>query len=146
MRIRYNAQAVDALRTSRVHQNRLQNAIGSLSSGKSLNTAKDAPADVYQSDVLKSKVHGLGQASDNVENSISLLQSAQSHLEDISSILTEMRQYAVQSANEATTDSVIAEQHQYEFETLLSRLSDIAESAKFGGKKLLDGRAWESLG
>ena len=139
MRIRYNAQAVDALRTSRVHQNRLQNAIGSLSSGKSLNTAKDAPADVYQSDVLKSKVHGLGQASDNVENSISLLQSAQSHLEDISSILTEMRQYAVQSANEATTDSVIAEQHQYEFETLLSRLSDIAESAKFGGKKLLDG-------
>ena len=68
-------------------------AIGSLSSGKSLNTAKDAPADVYQSDVLKSKVHGLGQASDNVENSISLLQSAQSHLEDISSILTEMRQY-----------------------------------------------------
>ena len=50
-----------------------------------------------------------------------------------------MRQYAVQSANEATTDSVIAEQHQYEFETLLSRLSDIAESAKFGGKKLLDG-------
>ena len=62
-----------------IHQNRLQNAIGSLSSGKSLNTAKDAPADVYQSDVLKSKVHGLGQASDNVENSISLLQSAQSH-------------------------------------------------------------------
>ena len=121
MRIRYNAQAVDALRTSRVHQNRLQNAIGSLSSGKSLNTAKDAPADVYQSDLLKSKVHGLEQASDNVENSISLLQSAQSHLEDISSILTEMRQYAVQSANEATTDSVIA------------------ESAKFGGKKLLDG-------
>ena len=44
------------------------------------------------------------------------------------------RQYAVQSANEATTDSVIAEQHQYEFETLLSLLSDIAESAKFGGK------------
>ena len=89
MRIRYNAQAVDALRTSRVHQNRLQNAIGSLSSGKSLNAAKDAPADVYQSDVLKSKVHGLGQATDNVENSFSLLQSAQSHLEDISSILTD---------------------------------------------------------
>jgi flagellin len=81
----------------------------------------------------------LKQAAENAEHSISLLQTAGSFLGDISSKLTEMRQLAVQSSNEATNDPATLEANQYQLELLLSSILSIAEKADFGGKKLLDG-------
>ena len=104
MRIRHNAAGMSTLRNSRMHQNRVQNSIEKLSSGSALNRAKDAPADLYQAEMLRSQASGLKQAAENAEHSISLLQTAGSFLGDISSKLTEMRQLAVQSSNEATND------------------------------------------
>ncbi|MEE3122202.1 MAG: flagellin [SAR324 cluster bacterium] len=139
MRIRHNAAGMSTLRNSRMHQNRVQNSIEKLSSGSALNRAKDAPADLYQAEMLRSQASGLKQAAENAEHSISLLQTAGSFLGDISSKLTEMRQLAVQSSNEATNDPATLEANQYQLELLLSSILSIAEKADFGGKKLLDG-------
>ena len=139
MRIRHNAAGMSTLRNSRMHLNRVQNSIEKLSSGNSLSRAKEAPADLYQAEMLRSQASGLKQAADNAEHSISLLQTAGSFLGEISSVLTKMRQLAVQSANGATNDPVTLEANQYELEHLLSSIRRIAEKADFGGKKLLDG-------
>ena len=139
MRIRHNAAGMSTLHNSRTHLNRVQNSIEKLSSGSALSRAKDAPADLYQAEMLRSQASGLKQAAENVEHSISLLQTAGSFLGDISSKLTQMRQLAVQAANEATNDPATLEANQYELELLLDSILTIAEKAEFGGKKLLDG-------
>ena len=139
MRIRHNAAGMSTLHNSRMHLNRVQNSIEKLSSGSALSRAKDAPADLYQAEMLRSQASGLKQAAENVEHSISLLQTAGSFLGDISSKLTQMRQLAVQAANEATNDPATLEANQYELELLLDSILKIAEKAEFGGKKLLDG-------
>ena len=99
MRIRHNAAGMSTLHNSRTHLNRVQNSIEKLSSGSALSRAKDAPADLYKAEMLRSQASGLKQATENVEHSISLLQTAGSFLGDISSKLTQMRQLAVHSAN-----------------------------------------------
>ena len=139
MRIRHNAAGMSTLHNSRTHLNRVQNSIEKLSSGSALTRAKDAPADLYQAEMLRSQASGLKQAAENVEHSISLLQTAGSFLGEISSKLTQMRQLAVQAANEATNDPATLEANQYELELLLDSILTIAEKAEVGGKKLLDG-------
>ena len=139
MRIRHNDAGMNNLRDSRLYLNRVQNSIEKLSSGSALSRAKEAPADLYQAEMLRSQASGLKQASDNAEQSISLLQTAGSSLNDISSKLTEMRQLAVLSANVATNDPVTLEANQNQLELLLSSIYSIAEKADFGVKKLLDG-------
>lgn len=139
MRINHNAAGMSNLRNSRLHLNRVQNSIEKLSSGNALNRAKDAPADLYMAEMLRSQASGLKQAGNNAEQSISLLQTAGSFLGEISSNLTQMRQLAVQSANEVTNDPVTTQANQYELENLLDSIRSIAEKADFGGKKLLDG-------
>ena len=57
-----------------------QQSIEKLSSGSALNKAKDAPANLYQAEMLKSQASGLKQASQNAEHSISILQTAESSL------------------------------------------------------------------
>ena len=52
MRIRHNAAGMSTLHNSRMHLNRVQNSIEKLSSGSALSRAKDAPADLYQAEML----------------------------------------------------------------------------------------------
>ena len=100
MKINHNMAAVisnaQLLRT----ENGLAASVERLSSGLKINHAKDDPAGMAISNKMKAQIDGLGKASDNASNGVSVLQIADSALGEITSMLQRMRELSVQAATD----------------------------------------------
>jgi flagellin len=109
-----------------------------LSSGKRINSAKDDAAGLQISSRLTSQVNGLNQASRNANDGISLAQTAEGALDEVTNTLQRMRTLSVQSANgsNSTADRTALDN---EFTELEAEIQRIASQASFGGVALLDG-------
>ena len=118
--------------------NDLNTSYERLSSGKRINSAKDDSAGLQISSRLTSQINGLNQASRNANDGISLAQTAEGALDEVTSTLQRMRTLAVQSANgsNSTADRTALDT---EFTELENEITRIASQASFGGVKLLDG-------
>ena len=130
-----------SLRASR-YVNKTQTAVGQslerLSSGFRINSAMDDAAGLGISEGMKSQIRGLGQASRNASDGLSVVQTAEGSMGEISSILIRMRELTVQSANDALTDT----ERNYmntEFGELTAEVDRITASTKFNGNVLLAG-------
>jgi len=119
-------------------QNSLTSAITDLSSGLKINSAADDPAGQAIATSLQSQVNGLTQAQNNANNGISLAQTGQSALTQITDNLQTIRTLAVEASNASLTSENRASLNQ-EVQQSVAQINTIAQTTNFNGENLLDG-------
>lgn len=114
------------------------NSMEKISSGLRITKAGDDAAGLAISEKMRSQIRGLDQASRNVQDGVSLIQTAEGAMEEVGNILQRMRELTVQGANGTNTEEEIAniEKELSELGTEIERISD---TTAFNGKKLLEG-------
>ncbi|MDO6444404.1 flagellin [Colwellia sp. 1_MG-2023] len=116
----------------------LDTAFQRLSSGLRINSAKDDAAGLQISDRLQSQILGLNQGNRNANDGISLAQTAEGAMEEMTSMFQRVRTLAQQSANGSNTDEDrLALQE--EIRSLMAEVNRVATDTTFGGQNLLDG-------
>jgi flagellin len=116
----------------------MSTSMSRLSSGLRINSAKDDAAGLAISEKLRATVRGLAQAQRNANDGISMLQTAEGALNEVSDMLIRMRELGVQAANGTLGDSERLALDN-EFNELREEIDRIANSTKFAGQTLLDG-------
>lgn len=139
MRIKHNISSLNSLRHAENTMDRVKGSLKKLSSGHSINSGADSPANLIASERLRGRIIGLQQAHENASLSVSIVQTAEGALNEISSILLRLKQLTVHAANEATNDRQMLEADQQEIDHLLNSLDRIAKNTVWGNKNLLDG-------
>ncbi|MGK5095144.1 flagellin [Deltaproteobacteria bacterium TL4] len=139
MSIRHNVSSLNSLRHANETFGKVKHSIERLSTGQRINSASDGPASLIASERLRGQVGGLRQSLDNAEFSISMVQTAEGALNEVSGVLINLRQLAVHAANEAVNDPAMLSADQNEIEHLLTSVDRIANNTIFGDRKLLDG-------
>lgn len=139
MIVNHNMSALFASRIEGVNSKNLQESMAKLSSGQRINSAKDDSAGLAISEKMRSQIRGLNQASRNVMNGVSMLQTAEGYMSSTTDILQRIRELAVQSANGIYSDEDRA-MLQTEVEQLVSEVDRISQTAEFNGMTLLSGR------
>ncbi|MDO9103931.1 MAG: flagellin [Methylovulum sp.] len=133
-----NISSLNAQRNLGKSQMTQQTAMQRLSSGLRINSAKDDAAGLSISDRMTSQIKGLNQATRNANDGISLAQTAEGALGEITNNLQRLRELSVQSAN-ATNTSTDRAAIQQEADQLLQEIDRVAGQTEFNGTKLLDG-------
>ena len=108
-----------------------------LSSGLKINSAKDNPSGLAISNKLDSQVRDLSQASQNVMDGISLIQTAEGALNEVSDMLTRLKQLTVQGQN-GTYTSTDRDSIQTEIDSLIDEISNIQKSTTFNNIEILN--------
>ncbi len=139
LRINTNIAAVNAQRNLSRSQLDLERSLDRLSSGLRITRAGDDAAGLSISESLRAQVRGLAQAQRNANDGISVIQTAEGALNEISNILIRLRELAVQSASTAGISNSERSFLQNEFSSLQSEITRIALGTQFGGRVLLDG-------
>src|SRR5262249_23763347 len=116
----------------------LNNSIARLSSGLRINNASDDAAGLAISESLKSLINATDTAQRNANDGISMVQTAEGALNEITGLLQRMRELAVQAANGTLTTGQRSFL-QKEYGNLSAEITRSANNADFNGKKLLDG-------
>ena len=111
-------------------------AMKKISSGKKINSAKDNPLKIEQSENFKMQIRALEMANKNLQDSSSMIQVADSTMGTISEALIRMKELTVQAASEVTIESD-REIIQSEIDQLKSYIDDTANNTEFNGNKLL---------
>lgn len=111
-------------------------AMERISSGKKINSAKDNPLKIEQSENFKMQIRALEMANKNLQDSTSMLQVADTAMGSISEALIRMKELTVQAASEVTIKSD-REIIQSEIEQLKKYIDDTANNTEFNGNKLL---------
>ena len=139
LRINKNTEALQIHRNLAKNDKMLSKSLERLSSGQKINTAGDGPASLVISENLRAQIGGLQQAIDNNTIAVSLVQTAEGALNEVSRLLVDVRQRAIASANVGANDPAMTEASQMEIENALDAIDRIAVSTTFGKKRLLDG-------
>lgn len=111
-------------------------AMKKISSGKKINSAKDNPLKIEQSENFRMQIKALEMANKNLQDSSSMIQVADSTMGTISEALIRMKELTVQAASE-TTNEADRNIIQSEIEQLKSYIDDTANNTEFNGNKLL---------
>lgn len=111
-------------------------AMERISSGKKINSAKDNPLKIEQSENFKMQIRALEMANKNLQDSSSMLQVADTAMGTISEALIRIKELSVQAASEVTIESD-REIIQSEIEQLKRYIDDTANNTEFNGNKLL---------
>ena len=139
MRINTNASAINA------HRNLIKNTatqtktLERLSSGLKINRGADSPAQLQISENLRAQTAGLKQSIDNSEMAISLMQTGEAALDEVSRALVTARQLSIHAANEAVNDDTMLEADQQELDQIIGSIDRIAKNTQYGNTYLLDG-------
>ena len=118
---------------------RLNTSMERLSTGMQINKAADNSAGLVISELQRKEISGLSGAIKNIERGVNEVQTAESGLGEVNDLLLKIRSLAIDSANAATQDTASLAANQAEVGKLLSSISRIADTTKFGTKNLLDG-------
>ena len=127
------------------HRNLLKNdralskSLERLASGQKVNRAADDPAALVISEHMRAQVSGMEQAIRNNEVAISLVQTAEGSMNEISSILVSLRQRAISAANVGASDRDMIDANQAEIENALASIDRVVSTTQFGHYRLLDG-------
>ena len=138
MVVQHNISAMNANNAMTRNVSGLGKSTEKLSTGYQINRAADNAAGLAISEKMRSQIRGLAQATNNANDAISLIQTAEGGLQETEDILQRMRELSVQSANGTYTDED-REQIQHEVDALKEEIDRIAESTEFNEMKLLDG-------
>lgn len=138
MRINTNLNAMTALNSATKNTALAGSSMEKLSSGLKINKAADNATGLAISEKMRSQIRGLDQASQNTQDGISVVQTAEGAIEEVGNIVQRMRELSVQGANETNTGSDRAKISE-ELTQLHEEIDRIAESTQFNGKDLLNG-------
>ena len=136
--INTNIASINAQRNLSRTEDDLQTSLARLSSGMRITAAKDDAAGLAISEKLRAQIRGMAQAERNANDGISLVQTAEGALDQVSGILTRMRELTVQSATGTLGD----EERGYldaEYDKLMDEIDRIASVTEFNGQRLLNG-------
>lgn len=139
MRIQHNISAINANRQLGINNNSVAKNLEKLSSGYKINRAGDDAAGLAISEKMRSQIRGLDQATNNANDGISLVQTAEGALNETHSILQRMKELATQSSNGTYQNDVDRENISKEVEALKSEIDRISTSTNFNKINLLDG-------
>jgi flagellin len=136
--INSNIASLNAQRNLSSSQNSLNTSLQRLSSGLRINSAKDDAAGLAISERMTSQIKGLNQAARNANDGISLAQTAEGALAEVTNNLQRIRELAIQSSN-ATNSGSDRNALQTEVTQLLNEIDRVANQTQFNGVNLLDG-------
>ena len=136
--INTNIASLTAQRNLNNSQSSLNTSLQRLSSGLRINSAKDDAAGLAISERFSAQIRGLNQAARNANDGVSLAQTAEGALAEVTNNLQRIRELAVQSSN-ATNSQSDRDALQTEVTQLLNEIDRVADSTEFNGVKLLDG-------
>ncbi|BDS31191.1 MULTISPECIES: flagellin [Aeromonas] len=138
MYINTNTSSLNAQRNLMNTNKSLDTSYTRLASGLRINSAKDDAAGLQISNRLTSQINGLDQGNRNANDGISVAQTAEGAMDEVSSMLQRMRTLSQQSANSSNNaDDRVALQQEYS--QLMTEIDRISSDTTFGGQKLLDG-------
>ena len=138
MFINTNTSSLNAQRNLMNTSKSMDTSYTRLASGLRINSAKDDAAGLQISNRLTSQINGLDQGNRNANDGISLAQTAEGAMDEMTSMLQRMRTLAQQSANGSNSDSD-RDALQKEMDQLGSEINRISKDTTFAGTKLLDG-------
>ena len=139
LRINNNIESMNAHRNLLMNDRALSKSLERLASGQKINRAADDPAALVISEHMRAQVSGMEQAIRNNEVAISLVQTAEGSMNEISSILVSLRQRAISAANVGASDQDMIDANQAEIENALASIDRVVSTTQFGHYKLLDG-------
>jgi flagellin len=139
MKVQHNMTSMNANRQLGMVGKNLAKSTEKLSSGYKINRAADDAAGLAISEKMRSQVRGLNRASDNAQDGISLIQTAEGAMEQQHAILQRTRELIVQYKNSAVLDTNDKTKIADEIKALGSEFTRINEQTEFNGKKLLSG-------
>lgn len=139
MVINHNMSALYSSRQEGLVGTSLAKSMEKLSSGERINRAGDDAAGLAVSEKMRAQIRGLNQASKNIGNGVSFIQTTEGYLQETTDILQRIRELAVQGSNGIYSDEDRM-QIQVEVSSLVAEVDRIASSAQFNGFNMLTGR------
>ena len=137
-RINTNVASIAAQRTLSQNSERQTSTFAKLSSGFRINRAADDAAGLAMSEKLKARIRGTKQAERNANDGISMIQTAEGALNEISNILVRLRELSVQASSDTIGDKERAFSN-LEYQNLKEEIERISQVTEFNEKKLLNG-------
>ena len=145
LRIATNIASLSAQRTLSKNAVKQTNIMSKLSSGSRINKASDDAAGLAMSEKLRARISGTSQAERNANDGISMLQTAEGGLNEVSRILIRLRELAVQSSSDTVGNS----ERQFanlEYQNLKKEIERISQVTEYNGAKLLNGEGLDGKG
>jgi flagellin len=140
-RINTNTTAFEAARNLTANSNKQAQNIQRLSSGLRINSAADDAAGLVISESLLSQSAGLTQATNNTNDAINVVKTAEGALNEVQSLLINVRQTIIQSANVGSNNSTALQADKDSIAAAIASINRISSTTQFNGKSLLDGSA-----
>ena len=138
-RINTNVSSIAAQRSLSVNNRESQNTLAKMSSGTRITKASDDAAGLAISEKLKAQIRSSKQANRNANDGISMVQTAEGGLDEISSMLTRLRELSIQSASDTVGDTERSFSNM-EYQNLKQEIERISQVTEFNGTKLLSGQ------
>ena len=136
MKVRNNSASVNTLRRFGLNQTALNKDLEKLSSGYKINKAGDDAAGLAVSESMRERIKGLDQGHNNINDGISLINTAEGGLEEITDMLQRMGKLSIQALND-TYNKSNREEIQLEIAQLKEEINRIADSTEFNDIKVL---------
>ncbi|AZZ37936.1 flagellin FliC [Bdellovibrio sp. qaytius] len=140
LRIGTNVTALNAQKALWGTKNKMDTAMARLSSGNRINKASDDAAGLAISENMKAQMRGLKQANRNAQDGISMIQTAEGSLGEVSNMLIRLRELGVQAASDTIGDRERGLAN-IEYSQLLEEIDRITGSSEFNGTPLLNGQS-----
>jgi flagellin len=140
LRIATNITSLNAQRQMAITRGALDKSLERLASGSRINHAGDDAAGLAISENLKAQIRGIRQAKRNSMDGVSLIQVSEGGLNEISNILTRLRELSIQAASDTIGDTERGFTDR-EFQSLKQEIDRIANVTNFNGTPLLNGKA-----
>jgi flagellin len=138
LRVNHNIMSINAHRQLGITQNQLGKSISKLSSGLRIVKASDDAAGLSISEQMRADIRAYNQAVRNANDGVSMLQTAEGALNEISGMLVRMRELAEQAAT-GTVGTTQKATLDNEFQALYSEINRISDATEFNGTKLVNG-------
>ncbi|MBZ9635993.1 flagellin [Clostridium sp. FP1] len=135
MRLSKNMASLDIYRAYSKNLTKQSGALGRISSGVKINSSKENPNAIAQSERLRMQIRGLQMAAKNTQDGVSMIQTTEGGIEGITSSLQRVRELLVQSGGATTQED--KDVIQKEINQMLNGADDMAKNTEFNGVKLL---------
>ena len=135
---KWSATGMSILNNMNRHYATMNKSLLRISSGYRINSAADDPAGLAISEKMRAQIRGLNMASKNIQDGISLVQTAEGALNETHAMIQRMRELAVEAANDTLTDSD-RQQLDLEFQELKKEIQRTSTDTEFNTRTLLNG-------
>ncbi|NLX14131.1 MAG: flagellin [Phycisphaerales bacterium] len=138
-RINTNVSAIQTVHKLVTNQLDLNTRLERLSTGLRINRGRDDPAGLIASETLRSEMRGISQAIDNSQRTINVISTAEGALNEVSSLLLDLRSLINHAANQGAIGGEELQADQLQIDSILEAIDRIANTTQFGGEKLING-------